>query len=628
MEHNNIYDPFQYAYRRDHNIVQALLYYSLNIIQGFKEGKNTLTCFVDLEGAFDMVWRDGLIFKLHQAGLRGRLLLYVQDYLSGRSIRNRVNSYTSDWISSNTGVPQGSVIAPLLFIFYINDISTTIGPHITYADDLIFWTQYSNTTSAKRVISSHLGDITHWCRKWRQRINTSKTEVLNHTRACHSNVNVVSGNKRIIQVSSKKHLGIILDEGLNFKAHLDHLCSTMLRSLNSLSPVIRGCSIELSLRLYEAQIKPHLERSYPIWCATNGDISKIHRIHRQALVRISGLTSSTPTSTIELLLHQLPLNIRLDEILLMETFRIMRRPSSCPLKSLLGSLWNDQTHLNHKILSPVHFIQMALHRYNIINLQVEPARQDCISRIFYVPPQSLNMELALGSSNTRSLQQTKAAKSIITDQLTSIPAGDPIIFTDGSALGNPGPCGASAIFYIDGLSSLPIKVSESVSPLSTSYHGELTALRLAMEFIASRRDNLAGKTIHIYCDCRAAIMAISSTAIHRTHQDIIDKFLSICTELQELDITTKVYWTPGHVQLKPNELADQEAKHAALSAKQNDTTSPVSFSVIKGRINKRLHPRNAGRNHGMPQIQIPASMNFSLSFPQANSSQYVPGKVK
>jgi ribonuclease HI len=228
---------------------------------------------------------------------------------------------------------------------------------------------------------------------------------------------------------------------------------------------------------------------------------------------------------------------------------------------------------------------MALNRYNISSdLPVEPSPQDSINRIHFSPPQSFNMDLSLGSSGDRSAHQRAAAHKLITDQLISIPSGDPIIFTDGSALGNPGPCGAAAICYLNGFSSQPVILSKPIAPISTSYHGELAAIDIVVKYLCDSSDQLLSKTIHLFCDCRAAIMAISSAGLHKTHQNIIDNILAACTSLQSLNFTVNLYWTPGHIQLKPNELADQEAKKAAFMAQGDATNCPVSFNVIKGRI--------------------------------------------
>ena len=95
MEQNGLLSPFQYAYRKNRDLTQALLYYVLEAQQAIETKHYMLTTMVDLEGAYDCVWRAGLLKKLHNAGIRGRLYLFIQQYLTGRTVKSTVNSHTS-----------------------------------------------------------------------------------------------------------------------------------------------------------------------------------------------------------------------------------------------------------------------------------------------------------------------------------------------------------------------------------------------------------------------------------------------------------------------------------------------------------------------------------------------------
>ncbi len=198
MTTEELWDPFQFDYRKDHSITQSLLYYTLSVIQGFKEGKHTLACFIDLEGAFDTVWRASIIYKLYQAGLTGRLLCYIDSYLRDRLVRNQVNDYILDWFSSL--LTQGSVIAPLLFVCWIRDMSTNIGQHIGYADDLTNWITTVHLSKACEEMGRNLAKMSVWCKRWRATINVPKTDYIVHSREGHQQVAVYMGNTPLVQV--------------------------------------------------------------------------------------------------------------------------------------------------------------------------------------------------------------------------------------------------------------------------------------------------------------------------------------------------------------------------------------------------------------------------------------------
>ena len=95
MEQNGLLSPFQYAYRKHNNLTQALLYYVLEAQQAIDSKQIMLTTMVDLEGAYDCVWRAVLLKKLHEAGIRGRLYLFIQQYLTGQTVKSTVNKHTS-----------------------------------------------------------------------------------------------------------------------------------------------------------------------------------------------------------------------------------------------------------------------------------------------------------------------------------------------------------------------------------------------------------------------------------------------------------------------------------------------------------------------------------------------------
>ena len=95
---------------------------------------------IDFEGAFDAVWRKGVIYKIIKLGIRGRMLDYIHDFLQNRFSRSLVNSVTTPWISTDVGIPQGSILGPILYIIFTVDIQEYIDlPVIKFADDITMW---------------------------------------------------------------------------------------------------------------------------------------------------------------------------------------------------------------------------------------------------------------------------------------------------------------------------------------------------------------------------------------------------------------------------------------------------------------------------------------------------------
>ena len=140
-------------------------------------GKEVRTVFCDISKAFDRVWHEGLIYKLKAAGVSGDVLRLLQSYLSGRRQRVVLPGSFSEWVYIKAGVPQGSILGPLLFLLYINDIVKNIGSNIRlFADDTSLFIIVDNPTTAALCLSSDLEKLSRWAAIWLVTFNPSKNE--------------------------------------------------------------------------------------------------------------------------------------------------------------------------------------------------------------------------------------------------------------------------------------------------------------------------------------------------------------------------------------------------------------------------------------------------------------------
>ncbi len=174
------------------------------------------------------------------------------------------------------------------------------------------------------------------------------------------------------------------------------------------------------------------------------------------------------------------------------------------------------------------------------------------------------------------------------DLVKSFQDGAPVIFVDGSALGNPGPTGAAAICYPEGIKSQPITIKEAVGKLSTSYHGEIYAIKLATQFLKvyDTKDNTSPTEAHVLADCQSAILSTTSRETHKSHQDCIDSIHKNVLDLKSNGVTVNLHWVAGHVDLCGNDLADSAAKQAASDANESNLPYITSKSTICGIIKR------------------------------------------
>ena len=190
----------------------------------FDEGKELRAVFLDISRAFDRVWHDGLLFKLSQIGIEGQALNIVKDFLKNREQRVVIDGQSSDWAPITAGVPQGSILGPLLFLIYINDITEVITSDIRiFADDtFIFRTANSDST---RLLNDDLAKITDWAWRWKMLFNPDiskqAVEVIFSNKGQKTNYPPLVFNGIPVKlVEETKHLGMILDSKLNFQSHL------------------------------------------------------------------------------------------------------------------------------------------------------------------------------------------------------------------------------------------------------------------------------------------------------------------------------------------------------------------------------------------------------------------------
>ena len=176
----------------------------------------------------------------------------------------------------------------------------------------------------------------------------------------------------------------------------------------------------------------------------------------------------------------------------------------------------------------------------------------------------------LGNANNRSKAQSDRAKYIANEYLNQININSLICFTDGSALGNPGPCGAGAVIYVHSVSNAPFLLKRPISSKSVSYHGELAATDFALEYCqpySTSHPNI--NKIIILSDCQSAITTVSSYQYPSNFTNILCKIYDRIKQLSSKSIDLEMLWIAAHTGITGNELADQCAKEDRSKAQSN-----------------------------------------------------------
>ena len=186
LEDIGFINKYQSGFRQNKSTDDPLFRLSQSVMESFNRREHVVAAFLDVEKAFDNVWHNGLRYKIFMLDLPTKMTRWLSDFLVGRVIQVNVNGFLSDQINPAVGVPQGSVLSPLLFLIYVNDLPK---PHhrqnskSQFADDTALWAASRNVHIAAKLLQKDLRKLAKWCAKWRIKLNPEKTKVILFSRS-------------------------------------------------------------------------------------------------------------------------------------------------------------------------------------------------------------------------------------------------------------------------------------------------------------------------------------------------------------------------------------------------------------------------------------------------------------
>ena len=210
-----------------------------------EKNETTIGVYLDLSKAFDTIDHDILLHKLDYYGFRGIVLDWFRDYLSNRTQYVSYNDNKSDLKTILCGVPQGSILGPLLFILYINDITntSTLLDFLWFADDTTILYSSSDIVSKLPVINRELSEVSNWFKANKLSVNATKTNYMimgtQHMTSMEdqrvSNVDIIWDKTKLKRVDKTKFLGVTIDENLSWKNHIDGITKTISRNIGMIN---------------------------------------------------------------------------------------------------------------------------------------------------------------------------------------------------------------------------------------------------------------------------------------------------------------------------------------------------------------------------------------------------------
>ena len=579
LENNRLLQNTQAGFRKGSRTEDQLFRFVQNTIDGFQDGKSTVAIFVDLQQAYDRVWRRGLLIKMMNMGIHGKMLDWVSAFLSNRTIQTTVDGTTSSKKTLEEGLPQGSALSCTLFLVFINDLPPLKDiSRALFADDLVIWTTNKYPVLARAKLNEALRNISFYCNLWKLKLNQQKTVYSIFTRSpktgkCEMQLKI--DGTPISKADNPAYLGVELDRQLfmtTFIKNMKEKATKRLNLIKHLASTSWGADKMTLRQLYLGYVRSVMEYALPLQTIASKSVSgTLEKVQNQALRLVCGGMRSTPTAACEIDANVEPMDLRRERALLESVERYRRLQDSHPNRRLVDK-WERNQRLQQK--SPME-IATTLEKEHHLPQQREPLRK-CSG----IPPweniktPSIKTSLLDPTVNKETLPTI--LKTSAMETIDSYPASWIHIYTDGSAFKGTTYAGYGVLLkYPDGTS---YEFSDACGSTCSNYEAETIAVMTAVE-IAHQQFDLGEKAptnIVIFSDSRSALQALENPG--NSHSDIEKLSKTISNLLTSYDIQLTLQWVPGHTDIHGNEVADRLAKQGT---KKNQPSKACSIDTVK-----------------------------------------------
>lgn len=582
LETNDIINPSQSAYRKQRCTLDHLFRLQDTINKSINNKAHTVGIFFDFSKAFDMLWKNGLIYKLNRLGITGRINNWINDFLTNRKIRVKLNNTLSTETTLENGTPQGSVISPILFLIMVNDYPIPPDNSICtslFADDSAIWSSGRNLDSIISKLKPQVEAICTWCNTWGFKLNENKTTAIIFSKsrnAQNTTIPIVINGKQITTGRNIKFLGVTFDQTLTWREHIKNIVDKTKSKINLLRSVTGqkwGANKTTLLRIYRTIIRPKLEYAFELfYTASKSTLKQIDTLHNTCLRICCGAMKSTATDVLQNECGELPTDLRRKSAILKYAAKISASKTN-PAAELLQDSWQNH-YGKYKPGTDPFYTQTCQYLRKIVNKQ-----QMCT--VSTDPPwtrSEIKTDTELHEIINKQdipLRQQKEALAHIEKYANHFQ-----IYTDGSkdSSGN-----TAAAFFIP---HQQVKTGVRVSNDSSILTAELTAIKLALDYVNTATPSNP-ITLVIFTDSLSAIKSLDSCnySIYNSLQTNISNTIK---HLNEKNIMTTIVWIPSHVGISGNEIADKLAREATVKP-TNDITLQMNRQDIKHHIDQQIN---------------------------------------
>ena len=265
IEVRGLLNKNQGGFRKERSTISTTAKFVDDILLGMNDSQYTVATFIDLKKAFDTINHEILIRKLPNFGINDNIVTWIKNYLNNRKQKCTVNGRTSSELDITCGVPQGSILGPLLFLLFINDLDQDLlhSRVLLYADDTVLYATHDQEAFAHLWVAEDLKLLTTWCQKNKLTVNINKTKVmlfgtrnmLKRGIRCDTFIN----GTKLQYVNHFNYLGVKLDSSLTFELHASESLKMVAHKLYLLARVRKFITPEQAITIYRSKIVPYFD---------------------------------------------------------------------------------------------------------------------------------------------------------------------------------------------------------------------------------------------------------------------------------------------------------------------------------------------------------------------------------
>ena len=280
----NIINPIQHGFRPGLSCQTQLILLVDEILRAMDQRYQVDLIMLDFSKAFDTVAHKKLLRKLEHYGIESHTHLWIQTWLTNRTQKVVVEGEMSEKLKVLSGVPQGTVLGPLMFLLYVNDISTGIRSSIRlFADDCVLY-RVIETTEDHNILQQDLNTLVEWSNQWQMTLNPDKCVIINCTRSLSPSSVAYSINNTVLKsVEQHKYLGVLLHNSMSWSNHIQEVINKASKTLNFVKRTLYQCEPSVKATAYTTLVRPILEYASVVWDPHQQYlIDKIEMVQRRA----------------------------------------------------------------------------------------------------------------------------------------------------------------------------------------------------------------------------------------------------------------------------------------------------------------------------------------------------------